>query len=133
MRSGSAETPSVPPAVVAAVPFPEVAIHFQRSRDLFRRGRDFPGGDPEKGIKLTNSHFSHLYPRLFPIERLLPPRFLRGEKVAKPDEGGVARFDEHVLCERERRLERPPCVLFVQRCRDSQTPPHPAFGHLLPH
>jgi hypothetical protein len=26
-----------------------------------------------------------------PIERLLPPRFLRGEKVAKPDEGGIER------------------------------------------
>jgi hypothetical protein len=25
------------------------------------------------------------------VERLLPPRFLRGEKVAKPDEGGQIR------------------------------------------
>jgi hypothetical protein len=25
-----------------------------------------------------------------PVERLLPPRFLRAEKVAKPDEGGLA-------------------------------------------
>jgi len=59
-------------------------------------------GSGSEGVTRVNPHFSHGCTSLlrallhlflswsaFPIERLLPPRFLRGEKVAKPDEGGV--------------------------------------------
>src|SRR5664279_661943 len=62
------------------------------------------------------------------IERLLPPRFLRGEKVPKADEG---RFASHLRGFRLGRfLGRP---LKFDALASLQPPPHPAFGHLLPH
>src|SRR5258708_5578047 len=60
--------------------------------------------------------------RLLPIERLLPPRLLRGEKVAKPDEGGVERWDKDVLSERDL-LEKASLPGVSQHWRDGQTPP----------
>ncbi|HEX3067406.1 MAG TPA: hypothetical protein VHX14_02445, partial [Thermoanaerobaculia bacterium] len=44
------------------------------------------------GFDLTPSSYRFalsLIQRRPPIERLLPPRFLMGEKVAKPDEGAA--------------------------------------------
>ncbi len=65
-----------------------------------------------------------------PIERLLPPRFLRGEKVAKPDEGALQAV-KHVLCERDP-IERRPCPAL---CTVDATAKSPLIRlrHLLPH
>jgi hypothetical protein len=62
--------------------------------------------------------------KLSPIERLLP-RVFWGEKVPKADEGGFATFVIFGQCR---------AVVGVLLVYGSfQTPPHPAFGHLLPH
>jgi hypothetical protein len=59
-----------------------------------------------------------------PIERLLPPRFLRGEKVAKPDEGGFAGCAMFVVAG--------PCIRISARVWITSSAPSSAFGTFSP-
>ena len=53
------------------------------------REKSLIGGLTSEGKAKSSNSRTQALSRRPPIERLLPPRFLRGEKVAKPDEGGV--------------------------------------------